>query len=271
VTLLRRIFRRLRRNPRRPEKRGQALGPKGKAAAGLRTDMTGPTNSEAIQQVAEVFDELRAAGKSSEDIFVILYSDLKQLARRKVSRQPPGASMHATRLLSDLYMRLFGKKSPEFQWESASHFFNTMALAMEQLLIDHARHFKSCAHGGSQTDSLDALAEDGFQPAGGPTSAPSGKNLLQENVEQAVVVKELLDRLEHDNDEEGKGQISRRQAGIVRLRVFVGLTEEEAAEVLGCSSETVTKEFRKAKAKMASYARRERTRPEAGMGQNYPA
>jgi len=94
---------------------------------------------------------------------------------------------------------------------------------------------------------------------------------LQENVEQAVVVKELLDRLEHDNDEEGKGQISRRQAGIVRLRVFVGLTEEEAAEVLGCSSETVTKEFRKAKAKMASYARRERARPEAGMGQNYPA
>ena len=116
-----------------------------------------------------------------------------------------------------------------------------------------------------------ALAEDGFQAAGGPTSAPSGKNLLQENVEQAVVVKELLERLEHDNDEGGKGQISRRQAGIVRLRVFVGLTEEEAAEVLGCSSETVTKEFRKAKAKMASYARRERARPEADLGQNFPA
>jgi len=247
------------------------LNPEGHAAVGFGTDMIGPTNREGIQQVAEVFDELRAAGKSSEDIFVILYSDLKQLARRKVSRQPPGASMHATRLLSDLYMRLFGKKSPEFQWESASHFFNTMALAMEQLVIDHARHFKSRAHGGNQTDSLDALAEDGFQPADGPASAPSGKNLLQENVEQALVVKELLDRLEHDNDEEGKGQISRRQAGIVRLRVFVGLTEEEAAEVLGCSSETVTKEFRKAKAKMASYARRERARPEADMGQNHPA
>jgi DNA-directed RNA polymerase specialized sigma24 family protein len=42
----------------------------------------------------------------------------------------------------------------------------------------------------------------------------------------------------------------------VRLRVFAGLTEDETAEVLGCSSETVTKEFRKAKAKLASYARR---------------
>jgi RNA polymerase sigma factor (sigma-70 family) len=229
------------------------------------------TDRERVQQVSRIFDELRASGKSSEDIFVILYSDLKQLARRKVARQPPGASMHATRLLSDLYMRLFGKKSPDFEWQSARHFFNTMALAMEQLLIDHARQFRSQVHGRSRTDSLDALSEDGFQPVNEPASSPSGRNLSQENVEQAVVVKELLDRLEHDNAEEGKGQISRRQAGIVRLRVFVGLTEEEAAEVLGCSSETVTKEFRKAKAKMASYARRERAVPGADSAPDHPA
>src|SRR5271154_6476321 len=105
-----------------------------KAAAERALIMIGPTNSERIKAVAEVFDELRAAGKSSEDIFVILYSDLKQLARRKVARQPAGASMHATRLLSDFYMRLLEKKSPEFQGEPKSHFFNTMALAMEQLV-----------------------------------------------------------------------------------------------------------------------------------------
>jgi ECF sigma factor len=133
--------------------------------------MTDPSDRERVQQAAEIFDELRASGKSSEDIFVTLYGDLKQLARRKVARQPPGASMHATRLLSDLYLRLFGKKSPEFQWESARHFFNTMALAMEQLLIDHARQFKS--RGRGRTDSLDALAEDGFQPADRITGLPS--------------------------------------------------------------------------------------------------
>jgi RNA polymerase sigma factor (sigma-70 family) len=226
--------------------------------------MTEPTERQEVKQVFDLFDELRASGKSSEEIFVVLYSDLKQLARKKVSRQPPGASMHATRLLSDLYMRLFGRKSPEFQWESARHFFNTMALAMEQLLIDHARQFKGRAHGRSRTDSLDALAENGFEPTGGPASAPIGKNLSQDNVEQAVAVKELLDHLEHDGEAGGNVQILRRQAEIVRLRVFMGLTEEEAAEVLGCSSETVTKEFRKAKAKMASYVRRESAGPEAG-------
>lgn len=214
--------------------------------------MIAPSDRDRANQVSEVFEELRASGKSSEDLFVTLYADLKRLARMKVARQPSGASMHATRLLSDLYLRLFGNKSPEFQWESARHFFNTMALAMEQLLIDHARQFKS--RGRGRTDSLDALAEDGFQPVDEPAASPSGRNLLQENVEQAVVVKELLDRLENDNVEEGKRQAARRQAEIVRLRVFLGLTEEEAAEVLGCSSETVTKEFRKAKAKLASYA-----------------
>jgi RNA polymerase sigma factor (sigma-70 family) len=218
--------------------------------------MTEPTERDGLKQVSEVFDGLRASGKSNEDIFVTLYGDLKQLARKKVSRHPAGASMHATRLLSDLYMRLFGNKSAEFQWESAGHFFNTMALAMEQLLIDHARQLRSMSRGRNRTDSLDALAEDGFQPADGATSGPSGKNLSQEKVEQAVVVKELLDRLEKESFAQGKEQIFKRQAGIVRLRVFAGLTEDETAEVLGCSSETVTKEFRKAKAKLASYARR---------------
>lgn len=225
--------------------------------------MAEQSERDGLKQVSELFNELRASGKSNEDIFVVLYGDLKQLARKKVARQPAGASMHATRLLSDLYMRLFGNRSAEFQWESASHFFNTMALAMEQLLIDHARQMRSLTRGRNRTDSLDALAEEGFQPADGPLSAPSGKNLLQEKVEQAVVIKELLDRLEKDSIAEGREQIARRQAGIVRLRVFVGLTEDEAAEVLGCSSETVTKEFRKAKAKLASYARR--AAPEAGM------
>lgn len=233
--------------------------------------MSEPSDREGVRQVSELFDELRASGKSSEDIFVTLYGDLKQLARRKVARQPPGASMHATRLLSDLYLRLFGKKTPEFQWESSRHFFNTMALAMEQLLIDHARQFTSLGRDRKRTDSLDALAEDGFEAADEPASAASGKNLLQQNVEQAVIVKELLDRLENDNAEEGKSEAAKRQAEIVRLRVFLGFTEDEAAEVLGCSSETVTKEFRKAKAKLASYARRESAGPDADAAPDRPA
>src|SRR5579884_1250177 len=109
--------------------------------------MAESSSGEGIRRAAEMFDELRASGRSSEDIFVTLYSDLKQLARLKIARRAPDASMHATRLVSDLYLRLFGKQSSDFQWESARHFFNTMALAMEQLLIDHARQFNSRGRG----------------------------------------------------------------------------------------------------------------------------
>jgi RNA polymerase sigma factor (sigma-70 family) len=215
--------------------------------------MTESSGRERVNQAAGIFDALRASGKSSEEIFVTLYGDLKQLARMKVARQPPGASMHATRLVSDLYFRLFGKQSTDFQWDTARHFFNTMALAMEQLLIDHARQFKS--RGRDRMKSLDALTGDGFQTTDDPGSAPKGRNLSRDNVEQAVFIKELLDRLENDSVGEVQGRAARRQAEIVRLRVFLGLTEDETAEVLGCSSETVTKEFRKAKAKLATFVR----------------
>ncbi len=218
-------------------------------------DMLDSPSDDKVRLGIEIFDELRASGKSSEDIFVTLYADLKQLARLKIARRPPGASMNASRLVSDLYLRLFGKQSAEFQWDSARHFFNTMALAMEQLLIDHARQFKS--RGRDRMNSLDALEADGFQPPDNPAFSPQGRNLTQENVEQAVFIKELLDRLENEAVDEGQARTARRQAEIVRLRVFLGLSEDEAAEVLGCSSETVTKEFRKAKAKLASLVRRD--------------
>ena len=208
---------------------------------------------ERVSKAIRIFDELRASGRSSEDIFITLYGDLKQLARQKIGGRPLGASMHATRLVSDLYMRLFGRESAAFEWESARHFFNTMALAMEQLLIDHARQFKS--RGRDRMNSLEALTGEGFQTADAGTTAPVGRNLSQENVVQAVFVKELLDRLVSDAVGEGRMQTAQRQAEIVRLRVFAGLTEDEVADVLGCSSETITKEFRKAKAKLASIAR----------------
>jgi RNA polymerase sigma factor (sigma-70 family) len=215
--------------------------------------MAASTGNERVSKAVQVFEELRASGRSTEDIFVTLYGDLKQLARQKIGRRAPGASMHATRLVSDLYLRLFAKESAEFEWESARHFFNTMALAMEQLLIDYARQFKS--RGRDCMNSLDALAAEGFQPANATAGVVRGPSLEQENVEQAIYVKELLDLLVRDASGEEQARIAQRQAEIVRLRVFLGLTEDEVADVLGCSSETITKEFRKAKAKLASLTR----------------
>ena len=75
------------------------------------------------RRVEDLFNELRSAGHSTEEIFTMVYVDLKQLARKLVSGEQASPSMHATRLLSDLWIRLFGRSTSEFTWESGAHFF----------------------------------------------------------------------------------------------------------------------------------------------------
>ena len=104
--------------------------------------------------VQEVFEELRALGKSNEEIFVAAYQDLKQLARKMLGREPAGNSMNASRLLNELWLRQFGKSTTEFDWTSGTHFFNGMARAMRRLLIDHARQRRALIRGNGEISSL---------------------------------------------------------------------------------------------------------------------
>jgi RNA polymerase sigma factor (TIGR02999 family) len=198
-----------------------------------------------VRHVQDVFEELRASGKSSEEIFVTVYQDLKQLARKMVSREAAGDSMHATRLLSDLWIRLFGKSTGEFEWESGAHFYHIMARAMRQLLIDHARRRRAEVRGSGRVESLDALSGIGLEASS--ETDTGNKNWFQERADETLKWEQYLNRLEHEN---------KRQADIVELRIYGGLTEDECAEVLGVSSETITKEFRKAKARLAFYLSR---------------
>jgi RNA polymerase sigma factor (TIGR02999 family) len=191
----------------------------------------------------EVFEELRAAGKSNEEIFVAVYQDLKLLAQRMLGRQPAGNSMHASRLLSDLWMRKFNKTAAEFDWESGAHFFNSMARAMRQLLIDHARQRKALIRGKGDVASLDDLIEIGIEAPQDPAGTKN-KNWLQDRADQALALEQSFRLLEADNP---------RQATIVELRVYGGLSEAETAQIVGVSSETVTKEFAKAKRRLAYY------------------
>jgi RNA polymerase sigma-70 factor, ECF subfamily len=197
---------------------------------------------KAASRIEKVFEDLRNAGKSDEEIFLTAYLELKQLARKMLSRESAGDSMHATRLLSDLWLRLFGKPAAEFDWESGAHFYHTMARAMRQLLIDYARRHRVQTGGRGHMESVDVLVETGFEAPGG--SDMMCRNWFQEKTDQTLAIAQALNRLEQDNP---------RQAEIIYLRVYAGLSEQESAGVLRVSSETITKEFRKAKARVAYY------------------
>jgi hypothetical protein len=76
-----------------------------------------PSRDNPLQErVRDVFQEMRAAGKSDIEIFSAFYDDLRRLARRKIAGNPPGPSMHGTRLVHELWIRLFGAGGPEFDW-----------------------------------------------------------------------------------------------------------------------------------------------------------
>jgi RNA polymerase sigma factor (TIGR02999 family) len=194
--------------------------------------------------IESIFDEMRRAGRSDEEIFRAAYADLKILARKMLSRDHAGDSMNASRLMSDLWVRLFGKSPAEFQWESGHHFFNLTARAMRQLLIDYARRRRAARRGDGDVEQLDILANTSHLVSI-DSKGTMYKNALQEKADKTLMLERALDQLERDNA---------RQAKIVDLRVFGGLTEDEAAAVLGVSSETVTKEFAKAKVRLRFYS-----------------
>jgi RNA polymerase sigma factor (TIGR02999 family) len=203
---------------------------------------------EKLKRIEGIFDELRVSGKTYEEIFVTAYQDLKQLARKMLGGQPAGRSMNASRLLSDLWLKVFGRKTSDFNWESGSHFFRTMALAMRHLLIDHARSKRLHVQ-----ESLDEMVgSDGPLPI--DASTPQHKNWFEEKSAQTLDLEKALKWLEEESErEESKQKIAKRQAEIVRLRLYSGHEEDEVAEILGVSSETVTKDFRKAKAKLLHF------------------
>jgi RNA polymerase sigma factor (TIGR02999 family) len=201
-----------------------------------------------------LFQELRAAGRTNQEIFEAAYYELKQLARKMCGGLGAGKSMNASRLLSDLWLKVSGKLGSDFDWNSGAHFFSTMALAMQQLLIDHARRTKRQA-----IDSLDQLMEAGYEPSSRPFNAsqPQNKNWFQEKADQTLQLEAALTWLEEKSEmNEVKRHIAIRQAEIVRLRLYDGLEEDEVAQILGISSETVTKDFRKAKAKLLHFLKR---------------
>jgi len=108
-------------------------------------------------------------------------------------------------------MRLVGKENPKFA--NRAHFFAAAAEAMRRILIDNARRKRALRHGGGQ-QRVD------FVPADLATASAD---------DQLLAVNEALDKLAAQNKVE---------AELVKLRYFVGLTLDEAAEVLGISART---------------------------------
>jgi RNA polymerase sigma factor (TIGR02999 family) len=159
--------------------------------------------------------------QAAEELLPLVYEELRRLAAYRLAQEKPGQTLQATALVHEAYLRLV--RAGCQQWEDARHFFNAAAEAMRRILIDIARRKQSAKHGGSpkHTD-LDGLDL--------PASTPP---------EELLALDEALERLEQAHPEE---------AQLVKLRFFVGMTQEEAARIMGISRGTLSNRWAFARA-----------------------
>ena len=148
---------------------------------------------------------------ATDQLLPLVYEELRRLAAHKMAGERPGHTLQATALVHEAWLKLVN--SPAQSWQNRAHFFGAAAEAMRRILIDRARR-KSRQRRGSGAEHLDADEIEIASPA------PD---------DQLLAVSEALDRF---------AALEPRQAELVKLRYFVGLKIEEAAEVLGISEAT---------------------------------
>jgi len=146
-----------------------------------------------------------------ERLLTLVYGELRKLAASKMAREAPGQTLQPTALVHEAWLRLVGAGNPSF--ENRGHFFSAAAEAMRRILIERARRRLTVRHGGKQERAdwqEDAVA------APGPD-------------DQLVAVHEALELLAREHPV---------QAELVKLRYFAGMTNGEAAAVLGVAEST---------------------------------
>jgi RNA polymerase sigma factor (TIGR02999 family) len=155
--------------------------------------------------------------QAADELLPIVYEELRLLAAQLLSRERPGQTLQATALVHEAYLRLVG--SEDEGWQGRRHFFGAAAEAMRRILVDSARRKKSAKRGGSW-HRVSLTEVDLAAPA--PPSA------------DILALDEALSKL---------AQTAPRQAELVKLRYFAGLTTAQAADVLGVSCPTADRDW----------------------------
>jgi len=177
--------------------------------------------ADAPPEITALLRGIAKGSKQAEAALVpLVYAELRRLARRLMSRERGNHTLQTTALVHEAYLRL--AKPGGGSWKDREHFFAVAATVMRRVLVDHARAVRAQKRGGG------VLPVDGPEPS-----------ISLDQPEQILAVDAALSRL---------AELDERQARIVELRFFAGMTTEEVAEALHISSRTVKREWQLARA-----------------------
>lgn len=183
--------------------------------------MSGPPPGAQLTRLLEAWQH--GDSRAADELVTLVYAELRRMARARLRDERPGHTLQATALVHEAWMRLMNQHGAT--WQNRAQFFAVAAQAMRRILVDHARKRSAAKRGeGTSTVDVDALAH--------VLTAPIPDDRL-------LALDAALEEL---------ATLDARQARIVELRFFGGLSVEEAADVLAVSPTTIKREWSTARA-----------------------
>jgi RNA polymerase sigma factor (TIGR02999 family) len=167
----------------------------------------------AMNDVTRILSQINDGDPSAaEQLLPTVYDELRRLAAKMMAQENPGQTLQATALVHEAYIRLVdGEKARH--WDSRGHFFAAAAEAMRRILVENARHKRS-SKGNLNRKRVDL--ED-------------VELTLDQLPDDLLALDDALTKLARENQS---------AADVAKLRLFAGLTVDEAAESLGISRRT---------------------------------
>ena len=158
--------------------------------------------------------------RALEELMPLVYAELRRRAGSLMRRERAEHTLQPTAVVHEAFVRLV---HANVDWKDRAHFFGVAARAMREVLVDYARR------------------------RGAGKRGPGRQRLSIETADVAVPAKSI-DLLALDEALKRLAALDERQAQLVELRLFGGLTVQECGEILGCSPATASREYRHAEA-----------------------
>ncbi|WP_035348144.1 sigma-70 family RNA polymerase sigma factor [Edaphobacter aggregans] len=158
----------------------------------------------------------RGDKSAADQLLPLVYSELHRLAKGYMSRERRGHTLQPTALINQAYLRIAQQQNVE--WQNHAHFIGFAANVMRRVLVDHAREHNAAMRGGGRVR----------------VELDEGIAFTRETAPQLLLLEEALTRLE---------QLNPRQAKVVEMRYFGGLSVEEVAGVLGIAPRSVKRDW----------------------------
>jgi RNA polymerase sigma-70 factor (ECF subfamily) len=173
-------------------------------------------------EITTLLAAVKQGDRSAETLLAeLVYGELRKIAGVHMRRERRDHTLETTALVHEAYLRLV--RDQAMDWQGRAHFFATASVVMRRILVDYARQRAA----GKRPDAGMRVELKDWQAATHPS------------LDQMLILDEALNRL---------AAMDARQARIVELRYFGGLTEEETAEVLSISLRTVKRDWSSARA-----------------------